>query len=675
MMAYTFLGVSILADIFVGSIDVITRRWKKVKLKNGNIVTVKAWNDTVANLSLMALGSSAPEICLSVIEAFKGRFFMGRLGVATILGSGAFNLLVIVAVCVVAIPSSEERKIMNLPAFYITAAFSVMAYMWLGFILVNHTQDVVDVWEALTTFAFLPLLVYISYKVDIGSCDRFMPHSLLRFLAPDAHTSLSDAQECAASAQAPLLGFASETINAQGTSEKQTLEVNVALTRAERCGAVSCNYRTEQLNAGSAVPSYDYEEAEGRLEFSDGVDQQCIQLEILPKEKHKIAREFLVILDEPDGCVKFDPDADGGESSAILTVKVDAVSTNLDTSGKLLKLIDAAINIHHLRSGTAEWIEQFPSAIYCNGSAEEQKNATMLDWLWHVLCMPWKICFTLVPPPSCCGGWLCFCASLMYMLFMAAILTDMSELFGCVVGVEDLLTAVTFVSLGTSVPDLFASLSAAKMEPTADAAIINVTGSNSVNVFLGLGLPWSIGSIYWAIVGPTSEWKERYPDIAASVKGAVLVVDSNHLGWGILVFLSSTVACLSILLLRRLFLGAELGGVYPAKIATGVSFFCFWFGFITVIGYRSLRMRFSTPTEYWLVMSCLATLMTCILVLCVMTIFKYRRRTPEGTSDLIPSAPQSLSPEVTTCDDSEIEMLTTIVPSHSPLPGELQLLE
>ena len=36
---------------------------------------------------------------------------------------------------------------------------------------------------------------------------------------------------------------------------------------------------------------------------------------------------------------------------------------------------------------------------------------------------------------------------------------------------------------------------------TADSAIGNVTGSNSVNVFLGLGLPWMIASIYYGVQG------------------------------------------------------------------------------------------------------------------------------------------------------------------------------
>jgi len=52
--------------------------------------------------------------------------------------------------------------------------------------------------------------------------------------------------------------------------------------------------------------------------------------------------------------------------------------------------------------------------------------------------------------------------------------------------------------MGTSLPDTFASRIAAQKEKTADNAIGNVTGSNSVNVFLGLGLPWALASCYWS---------------------------------------------------------------------------------------------------------------------------------------------------------------------------------
>ena len=44
--------------------------------------------------------------------------------------------------------------------FYITAAFSLGAYVWLIVILQLNTPNVVDVWEGVATLAAFPLLVY-----------------------------------------------------------------------------------------------------------------------------------------------------------------------------------------------------------------------------------------------------------------------------------------------------------------------------------------------------------------------------------------------------------------------------------------------------------------------------------------------------------------------------------
>lgn len=57
-------------------------------------------------------------------------------------------------------------------------------------------------------------------------------------------------------------------------------------------------------------------------------------------------------------------------------------------------------------------------------------------------------------------------------------------------------TAITLVAMGTSLPDTFASRSAVLQDKYADSAIGNITGSNSVNVFLGLGLPWLLAAVY-----------------------------------------------------------------------------------------------------------------------------------------------------------------------------------
>ena len=131
LLLWSFVGVAIGADLFMEAIEQITSQevTRTVRLPNGKLrtVTAQVWNATVANLTLMALGSSAPEILLSVIEITSGGFHAGALGPSTIVGSAAFNLMVISAVCVVSIPNDEGRHIKELGVFSITASFSARA--------------------------------------------------------------------------------------------------------------------------------------------------------------------------------------------------------------------------------------------------------------------------------------------------------------------------------------------------------------------------------------------------------------------------------------------------------------------------------------------------------------------------------------------------------------------
>ena len=49
--------------------------------------------------------------------------------------------------------------------------------------------------------------------------------------------------------------------------------------------------------------------------------------------------------------------------------------------------------------------------------------------------------------------------------------------------------------------DTFASKVSAIQDSTADNSVGNVTGSNAVNVFLGIGIAWSIAALYHASKG------------------------------------------------------------------------------------------------------------------------------------------------------------------------------
>lgn len=171
-LLYLFLGIAIIADIFMCAIEKITSKVKVVTIRTGpkeedvEEVEVKVWNDTVANLTLMALGSSAPEILLSIIEIVGNGFKSGELGPGTIVGSAAFNLLIITAICIVSLPPGESKRINAIKVFVVTSFFGIFAYMWLFLILVIVSPEVVELWEAILTFLFFPILVFLAYVAD-----------------------------------------------------------------------------------------------------------------------------------------------------------------------------------------------------------------------------------------------------------------------------------------------------------------------------------------------------------------------------------------------------------------------------------------------------------------------------------------------------------------------------
>ena len=187
------------------------------------------------------------------------------------------------------------------------------------------------------------------------------------------------------------------------------------------------------------------------------------------------------------------------------------------------------------------------------------------DAFIHFSHIGWKVFYAFIPPPHLYGGFPCFVISLVFIGITTAIVENFATVFGCVLGIKPSITAITFVALGTSLPDTFASMTAAQGEKYADDAIGNVTGSNSVNVFLGLGIPWIIGTAY-----------------EAAVNGRGYYVAAGPLGFSVVVFLICAVICIITLMLRRIFIGAELGGPKCSRVTSMVWLMLLWAIYITM---------------------------------------------------------------------------------------------
>ncbi|XP_064809206.1 sodium/calcium exchanger 3 isoform X9 [Oncorhynchus masou masou] len=842
-MIYMFLGVSIIADRFMAAIEVITSQEKEIIIKRANgettTATIRIWNETVSNLTLMALGSSTPEILLSVIEVCGHDFVAGELGPSTIVGSAAFNMFVIIGLCVSVIPEGETRKVKHLRVFFVTAAWSIFAYIWLYMILAVFSPNVVQIWEGLLTLAFFPICVilawvadrrllfykfmhkkyradnhrgviietehersksiemmdgggkmvnshfahdggaannlisliegkevdesrrdmirilkdlkqkhpekemdqlvemanyyalshqqksrafyriqatrmmtgagnilkkhvaeqtkrsasvqevcvvgedveeyvsriafepavyqclencgaallaifrkggdmantvYVDYKTEDGSANAgadyeftegtvvFKPGEIVKEISigiidddifeEDEHFFVrlsnvrvleSDEDETLLSPNSlpypkALLGFPSvatvtildddhagiftfESDTCQVSESVGVMEVKVLRTSGAR-GTVIVPYRTmEGIAKGGGE---DFEDTYGELEFRNDETCKTFHVKVIDDEEYEKNKNFFLELAEPrmvDMSLqkgtkllllnqgqderKFSSEEEEAKRIAEMGKPVLGEHSKLEviieesyefknTVDKLIKKTNLALVV-----GTNSWRQQFMEAITVSAGDEDEEDSgeerlpSCFDYVMHFLTVFWKVLFACVPPTDYLNGWACFFISIVIIGMLTAVIGDLASHFGCTIGLKDSVTAVVFVALGTSVPDTFASKVAAVQDTYADASIGNVTGSNAVNVFLGIGVAWSIAAIYW------------------HMQGKQFVVEAGSLAFSVTLYTIFAFLGVSVLLYRRrAHIGGELGGPRGHRLATSAFFFSLWFLYI-----------------------------------------------------------------------------------------------
>jgi solute carrier family 8 (sodium/calcium exchanger) len=182
---------------------------------------------------------------------------------------------------------------------------------------------------------------------------------------------------------------------------------------------------------------------------------------------------------------------------------------------------------------------------------------------------------------------------------VTAFIGDLAELLGCVLSIPDELTAITLVAFGTSLPDTFASKTAAVQDEYADASVGNVTGSNAVNVLLGLGLPWSIGSIYWAMNANNEALKATWMNTKVVIDGVptpysevfadlwpAYIYPAGDLSFSVGVYCGCACLCVILLTYRRWKYGGELGG--PGAKLVAIYLVLLWSTYIGLSAWRVL---------------------------------------------------------------------------------------
>ncbi|XP_048252475.1 sodium/calcium exchanger 2-like isoform X2 [Haliotis rufescens] len=344
-------------------------------------------------------------------------------------------------------------------------------------------------------------------------------------------------------------------------------KVTARVLREHGCdGKVKLEYSTiDGTGTGGKIlgPGVDYITSSGTVEFSHADTSKTISVDVNKDTKHAI--NFIIALRNPSLGARI-----GMRSATVCHINKD---------DELVERIADVMEDEYEEPQT--WGGQFRNAMTVGGSTDDDGNDVppkWFDYFMHFFTFFWKIFCALIPPTSYLGAWPAFVISLLFIAGMTAVVEQLGHLLGCVVGLETSVTGITIIALGTSVPDTFASRTAAKQDEHADAAIGNVTGSNSVNVFLGLGLPWVLSTMY-----------ALYHQKSYHVK-------STNLTQSVIIFGVCGTICILLLLLRRKLFGGELGGrTSGVKWMTSIFLLILWIGYIilsSLQAYNKINLQF-----------------------------------------------------------------------------------
>ena len=347
------------------------------------------------------------------------------------------------------------------------------------------------------------------------------------------------------------LGF--EMTDVRVHKGRNRVEVNI-LRMEGADGTISCMIRTEPLSdtqtPNTAVEFEDYVPLHQKVVFLHGENMKTVNIDLVNRKTDEIDGKLVGETDkqeeksedEDEACdVIFKVKLEAPEPAEVkiskknvcLVTILKSESEDQENQDKL-KLYE-----FYMMQKEPDWAQQFKNAVSLGPQIDEDnmilEEVSATEALFHFVSIGWKVLFALVPPPSYWGGKAAFVVALAFIGLVTGIVGSLAEVLGCVLGIEDSVTAITLVALGTSLPDTFASMTAARTSEYADAAIGNVTGSNSVNVFLGLGLPWVIAASYFDVNKPGEPYRVPAGDVAYSV----------------FVFLVVALVCFVILIARR----------------------------------------------------------------------------------------------------------------------------
>jgi len=529
-MIYMFVALALVCDeFFVPALDVII---EKAQI-----------SEDVAGATFMAAGGSAPELFTSVIGVFIS---FDDVGIGTIVGSAVFNILFVIAMCVLF--SKTVLELTWWPLFRDVTFYSFALLM----LVVCFLDGNVYWYEA--AFMFCIYLSYCMFMKWNASIERFVKKSINRNKVT---------RVCSTDQLVPNHQNAAQTLHGSAGAGGGTAGGGLAPGPGggRRPSAPVLHSGTKfrhgllQLMIHTIDPLHDGEFANGK------VDEKATQL-------HAIA-SLKVLLDATkpqNGRVQTYQTPDGLTPEAAAAAGVARTDAQSHVSGRSSHTTEVT-HVDSIASSDGQGSQaQIPQT---NGDLQSECNSTVnngdedddddenkpIDLSWPDT---WKkrinyiIVFPLImpmwitmPDVRTARGkrffMISFFGSILWIAIFSYLMVWWATMVGQTIKMPPEVMGLTMLAAGTSVPDLITSVIVAR-KGFGDMAVSSSVGSNLFDVTVGLPVPWLIFALVQVIqnfiAGVENPWVPKPIEVSADGMACSIL-----LLFSMLMFVLFSIAC------------------------------------------------------------------------------------------------------------------------------------
>lgn len=477
-------------------------------------------SDDVAGATFMAAGTSAPEFFTNIMGTFVTK---SDLGIGTIVGSAVFNIFGVISVCGL----FAGRKI-HLDWYPITRDCIVYGITVILLIIVLIDEKVYW-YESIIFITFYILYIGVMFcntRIEewAFSTQRKVKKRITNQTIPNESTPLHSVAEKAV--QSDVSGLTGGLPTVAITSASMEF-ISDGKQNDERLTITGNDYRHMLQPQTSATPS-NISEQTMATDTTVGSDVNLLSNKpSLSIDQNGIEMPTTDIPDIDDAGVEEITmnSADSFRKQNLNDLNMHHVKENRDISNQITN--------NHIRSDDVE--------ATLNEESDEDE-APKFPWqrpdggffahLWWIMFLPVELLFFLTIPdvrraPSkdssslpeqeqsvkCCSSNifrklapLSFVLCVSWIGVISYLVTWMITIIGFTIGVPDTVMGLSFLAVGTSIPEVFSSLIVCR-QGKGSMAVSNSIGSNTFDILVCLGIPWMIKALLRAAsYGEQSEW-------------------------------------------------------------------------------------------------------------------------------------------------------------------------